>query len=695
MITMVEHFASALPVWIAGEEADPNRALLLRVNAPKGPKLLRIAGHSGYQVFWDGHLIACGPARAAHGYHYVDEIPLTSDVLDGEGVLAVIAYSGGVDCYAYAHSHAFICAELIQQGMVIAATGCTGFSAERFDVRLQKVPRFSFQRAFTEAYRITSGDTNRLTASTPNVSDIRLSVQPEKFFLRKTSPYPEYERSIPESIVAKGECCLSDILPDHPWARHECFAKEILEADPWLLAKRLRIDATGEKESGNYILWDYGRIITGFFELEVEIAVPSLLLLTFDEILTHGQIDFERLSCVNSISWELGPGTHRLTTMEPNTLRYACAALLGKGKILSIDLCRYEFPKSRIMASPVFPDPVHAVIYKAALETFRQNAVDIFMDCPSRERAGWLCDSFFTGRAEYVITGRNDVERAFLLNYILPARFDFLPPGMLPMCYPADHPNGNYIPNWAMWFVLELEEYYMRTGDREMVDAARTRVEALIEFFKGYENEYGLLERLDKWIFVEWSKANDLVQDVNFPSNMLYCAMLRAAARLYGDTRLEAKASKLETVIRSLSLTKEHFYCDNAIHTQDGLKISGVCTETCQYYAFFTGIATPEADQMLLEILLKKFGPKRDAHTSYPDIAPSNAFIGDYLRLELLLSLGKTEEMMDEIIHYFAPMAYTTGTLWENNGSYASCDHGFASSVVYYMQKAFPNKSAP
>ena len=96
---------------------------------------------------------------------------------------------------------------------------------------------------------------------------------------------------------------------------------------------------------------------------------------------------------------------------------------------------------------------------------------------------------------------------------------------------------------------------------------------------------------------------------------------------------------------------------------------------------------------MLLETLLRKFGPKRDVQETYPDIAPSNAFIGDYLRLELLLTLGKTEDIMDEIIRYFAPMAHATGTLWENNGSYASCDHGFASSVVYYMQKLHSDHS--
>ena len=37
-------------------------------------------------------------------------------------------------------------------------------------------------------------------------------------------------------------------------------------------------------------------------------------------------------------------------------------------------------------------------IAAAAVESYRQNAVDLFTDCPSRERAGWLCDSFFTGQ---------------------------------------------------------------------------------------------------------------------------------------------------------------------------------------------------------------------------------------------------------------------------------------------------------
>ena len=91
-----------------------------------------------------------------------------------------------------------------------------------------------------------------------------------------------------------------------------------------------------------------------------------------------------------------------------------------------------------------------------------------------------------------------------------PPKFAHLPDGMLPMCYPADHNDGVFIPNWALWFVVELEEYLARSGDRETVDALRPRVLRLFDYFKKFRNEDGLLEKLESWVFVEWSAANSL-----------------------------------------------------------------------------------------------------------------------------------------------------------------------------------------
>lgn len=165
-----------------------------------------------------------------------------------------------------------------------------------------------------------------------------------------------------------------------------------------------------------------------------------------------------------------------------------------------------------------------------------------FTDCPSRERAGWLCDSFFTARAERCLTGRSDVERSFLENYLLSRENGQLPHGMLRMCYPASHPNGVFIPNWAMGRALELEEYAARTEDLDTVRAFRPRLDALISYLDGFCNEDGLLERLPSWVFVEWSRANEWVQDVNYPSNMLYARVLQAYNALYGSPEHAARA---------------------------------------------------------------------------------------------------------------------------------------------------------
>ena len=72
----------------------------------------------------------------------------------------------------------------------------------------------------------------------------------------------------------------------------------------------------------------------------------------------------------------------------------------------------------------------------------------------------------------------------------------------------------------------------------------------------------------------------------------------------------------------------------------------------------------------------------------YPEIWPSNAFIGNYLRLKLLERAGCGRQILDETKGYFTYMAERTGTLWENDTTSASCNHGFASCAVRFIRKA-------
>ena len=135
-----------------------------------------------------------------------------------------------------------------------------------------------------------------------------------------------------------------------------------------------------------------------------------------------------------------------------------------------------------------------------------------------------------------------------------------------------------------------------------------------------------------------------------------------------------------------MAMTDSGFYCDNALRGADGaLTLSGERTETCQYYAFYMGVATIEEDTELWRTMVEEFGPARRENNRYPSVHFSNSFIGNYLRIELLYQDHQYEAVIDNIKGYFAKMAEQTKTLWEHDAPTASCNHGFASHVIYWL----------
>ena len=125
---------------------------------------------------------------------------------------------------------------------------------------------------------------------------------------------------------------------------------------------------------------------------------------------------------------------------------------------------------------PDFGDETLNAVYRGGVRTFAHNALDIFMDCPSRERAGWLCDSYFTAQTEYALFGETRVEDAFLQNYRLYQNRGEYPKGALPMRYPSEHHTDRFIPQWTMWYILEVEQCVNQRGHREEAELFRPSI---------------------------------------------------------------------------------------------------------------------------------------------------------------------------------------------------------------------------
>ena len=703
-------FESARPIWPADRETEKNllagfRCLLPR--APGGPVTLRVAASSLYRAFLNGAFLGHGPARGPHGYYRVDEWDLT-DRLGEENLLAIEVAGYNINSYYLLDQPSFLQAEVLCRGEVLASTASDGarFEGAVLPERVRKVQRYSFQRTFLEAYRLSPDFDawRRETAAEFTPVDCPAVADKDKKLLPRGVPVPTFARRQPVWEIASGRLevtpapespvkdrALTDIGPAlNGFSEDELDVVDSTELQRLKEVSRQELDhqVSGSPivkiPADSYHLLDFGTNLTGFPGATVLCEAPVRLLWVFDEILVDGDVDGLRLKCANVIRYDLAPGRYELESIEPYTMRYLKLIALG-GE------CRVEGPYLRQYANPaadraqfVSSDRGLNELFEAARETFGQNAVDVPMDCPSRERAAWLCDSFFTARSEATLCGDNPVERAFLENYLLPESFENLPEGMLPMCYPADHPHERFIPNWAMWFVLELEEYLARTRDQAMIDAMEDKVRKLLAYFEGFRNDDGLLESLENWVFVEWSRAAEFVQDVNYPSNMLYAAALDAAGRLYSDLPLTREAERIRLTIRRQSFDGE-FFVDNAVRDGSTLRVTQNRTEVCQYFAFFFGVAMPKTHPQLWERLTEDFGPDRDVAVAYPEIYKANAFVGNTLRLEILSRYGRAAQAVAESKGYCLKMARTTGTLWENDDPSASCNHGFASHVAHVL----------
>lgn len=710
-IVRMESFRSASPIWLAGRERQMNLFVGFRAvfrSEAGGEAVLRVTGSSIYRIFLNGKFVGYGPARAAHGYYRVDEWELKDLAAENTAAIEVAGYN--VNSYYLLDQAAFLQAEVVSDGKVLASTAGTGvrFEATILKGRVQKVQRYTFQRPFSEYYRLSGGyDRWRTDASAP-FEKVKCEAVGAKKLLERGVSYPQFLLRQPVRYVSRGGI-ERNVVPAKPWRDRSLtgigpklkgFKEKELEVIPSIELQKIKSkDVTELNEAyapekslllgdNSFEILDMGTNLTGFVGTQVWCRKKTRLFVTFDEILTEGDVDFTRMGCVNIVGYELEPGLYNLESFEPYTMKYVKLTVLeGDCEIQKVYLREYANPDAD-GAQFACSDRRLNAIFEAGRETYRQNAVDIFMDCPSRERAGWLLDSLRTATVEYDLTGASRVARNYYENYLLAPQLEQLPAGMIPMCYPADHCDGNFIPNWAMWFVIEIDNYVQRSGDRELADALKPKVTALLDYFKGFENEDGLLEDLEKWVFVEWSPANRFVQNVNYPTNMLYAEMLDTAGRMYNRPDLTAKAKELRDTIRQQSYDGE-FFVDNAVRKDGKLEPTRNRTESCQDYAFYLDVAAPKTDVELWKRLLAKFGPGRAKTGAYPEIYPANAMVGNWMRLELLSRYGLCKQLKDEFVDYYYYMAERTGTMWENIGATASCNHGFASYVVHFLYRDF------
>ena len=700
-------FKHARPVFLAGCADRLNTFASFRAVTPiPRDAVLYITASTFYRLKLNGILIAFGPARTAKGYARVDEIPLGTYAYEGTSEIVIEVAGYACASLSTVRQSSFLITELRTNNSILLTS--EDFTAYEPSQKLREVRRYSYQRHFGEVWDMRNGNALLDSDRRPlEVLDLDIT------FLPRTAPYPYYGARTLTAASSVGTLTYDETRPyrANPYSVFPLpdgwgsFDQNSIRFKPYQWISRHRqapksgtCSLPVTLRENEYAIMDFERIECGFMQATLCAYEESEVILAFSEDGAPEQFSFTNMNAETAWVTLLAKGQKLCqTTFEPYTFRYVMVAVKrGAITLDALGVIGYTYDM-RDAAIPACDDPVLNAVCRGAARTFAHNAVDLYMDCPSRERAGWLCDSYFTAKTEYALFGKVPLEDAYLENFRLYRNEGAFPDGVLPMCYPSDpepYKNGfnKFIPQWNMWYVIELADYLTKRNPEVDRELYRESVERFMAFLKGYENEDGLLERLPSWNFVEWSSANNWTWDVNYPTNFLYAKTLESYYRIFGDERDLKRSREVQKTAEAQAFGGEYFM-DHAIRDENGkLILQKDSSEAGQYYAILFGdidLSAPKYRE-LYRLVTEVFAAKRRAPK--PEILEINAFIGVYLRLEALQKLGEYDLLLRDIKEFFGAMEVETGTLWEYRQRNGSRDHGFASYALVAIQNALKHK---
>ena len=666
-----------------------------------------------YRLFINGAPVLYGPARTAHGYARVDEKDISAHLHAGLNHIAIEVVAYGRDYPGYNRysndctlEEGLLTAELLVNGRVASATGRDAWMACAITARAPESERISHSRECTEIYWIDSAYTAWRCGEGAFVPATVLPEEP--VYLRHEALIPTLACFPIRELVAFGACRMDPdravkplfyevnspiyaALPEHPTA--DC-RRTVEDPTAALSARPTPEGMAFDGAEGFYALYDGLVSRVGFVRLSVTCEREGILDLVHSELLdTDGSVPHYH----NQVTrLHVPAGRTDFLAMEPALARYIKLIFRGTGRVVLHDLAMLDdsYPDEHRSTFQCSDENVNR-LYRAAKLTLCLNTRDIFMDCPERERGGWLCDSLWTARAAALLLSDTRVEREFLENFLLtPA--DGMFHGFFPEVYPAAKPDYKAmtgITTWSFWLMCEVCEFIRRTGDRAFGEEHRARIRAFVEGSRYFLGKSGLLESLP-WLFIDWSMANlpEHNQPVSTAANALYAYMLADLGRTFGEPDWVAEANRMRNRLRDAvcggdSPAELRSIPDAFDVTPDGnLRSRDRYSEAAMYTALWSGLFEPGECPVLEGMVRDRMGPA-PLYAKDPNVGSSQLFIGLCIRLDMLARRGHDRKLYADLRALFdSQLREGPGTLWENGiiDTSSRC-HGFTAHAGVHL----------
>lgn len=708
--TGMGEFQSAVPVWGENLSGKYNQFLGFHTEVETGKNgriTAAIAARSYYRLYINGEIKVCGPARAAKHYCRVDHYTFQ---ISGKIHIAIEAAAYDKPekyCNDCTLEPGMLAAEIMdEEGNILAATGKKGFLYTELNYRKPNVETMSHSRGIIEWYKLKEDSFQWVYGDSSLQWSEPAPLQEKISWLSRRAPYATL-RPVPVrymggvcDMVDSGEAEAGFVLTiarefNRKWYEslkdEDQFLQKLrgLQEVPFTGTYRISMRENREEGQGNNkekvlsmtpgahpasVIFENEETELGFIDFKIKVEKDTVVdVVNTDHLSVYGELR------ANSYvtRYELAPGSYHLTTFEPKLVRYIRMIFTTEGKV------EVTFPR---LLDDSYPDEENAYfscsdgelnrIYNGARRTLRLSTLDIFMDCPQRERGGWLCDSHFAAQAAWQMFGNLGTEKDFIENFM---KTTGMWNGFFPEVYPgskADESDPGFI-NWSFWLMTELCDYYDRSGDTAFITECRKRVEEFVAGLLSLRGDSGLIET-ERGEFVDWSLANRdfALKPVSIPNNCLAVCVLERLSGMYGRKDWKEAAEEMRQIIEKLDADAGIFGGGgDGAAVKDGKLVRTDCpTEGGQALELWSGFHREDTDY--IKNFVHRMGPCPE-YRANPNIGKANLFIGLMIRFDVLGKLGYIQELVRELKDvYLEELKLGSGTFFENINAFSGC-HGF------------------
>jgi alpha-L-rhamnosidase len=729
------------PWWANNNPIDPKKEekaqeALFRVEFETNQEsAFKIAAQNFYQFWLNGEWTGYGPARASHGRLTVDEWKLPASLLQNKNTITVQVFWEGVFTFDHVCGTPGLWLRLESEtGKIpfeVWATGKTG----RCDMRRFSVMRGWIEdidrRALPEGWPCGEWNHKDWQKAVLRDNDPAVILEP-----RDIKPY-FLDKRYGQCVTFAGACNPQNRTP-HRNLRIAGDAEDA-ENDPSRVlheehlcpsaASDCNLSALAANGSGIAILGadpdgldrtvqlDFGKEVTGLIELCLDVPAGTVVDIGWSE----GLWQEELMGCWARSDQPSGSVCPRELCDSRQSARYICRGgereTINSLFIAAFRYLRIAFrlpegdSSSEIRVHHIFVRSVgYSIaregsflcsdndlnrIYESAIETMENSVADVFMDCPGRERGGWLNDSFWAAVGFQSVTGDIAFDRRFIRQFTdsqNAMEYEGIPAPLYPSdCQLWTLPNNTRlrpIVGHTLFWLLQAERHLRLFGDDCLKEEWRPAINKVFKAFEKYRNEQYLLENVSWDTFYDWSRFQR--GPIQTADNFVYAYASQRLGRFYGEQDWVEAGRKTAESIESLAWNEGRELYADILEKDNKEYVPGKkASELTNYIALWTGIV-PEAKAKRIWRQLCNFHPRTVDRTLFDyetNLIRCNLY-GWMYRFDYEGRTGEIDLLVRDLKEACAPM-FGRGqtTIGEHLGYHASLCHGYTGYIAYVLTR--------